>query len=58
MSCNGRNLSHDGGESDHILSMKKCLTLAHVERFKRNVKGENESEKHAYKCRDSAYGMT
>ncbi len=58
MSCSGRNLSHDVGESDHILSMKRCLTLADVERFKSNVKGENESEKLPYHCIDSAYGMT
>jgi hypothetical protein len=58
MSFYGRNLSHDVGESEHILSMKRYLTLADVERFKRNVKGENESEKHPYHWIDSAYGMT
>jgi len=32
-------------ESERIFSVKKSLALADVERFKRNVKEENESEK-------------
>lgn len=43
--------------NERILSVKKRPALADIERFKSNVKGENEGEKHPANCIDSARGM-
>jgi hypothetical protein len=52
----GRNLYNYVSEDVRILSVKKDL-LWLSERIKRNVKGENESEKRPHNYTDSAHGI-
>ncbi len=57
MEFRGRNLYKYVSEDEGILSVKKSLALADVERFKRNVREENESEKRPSNGTDSAHGI-